>query len=477
MDPLLLLPELLVFLGGLGVLVLGSFLPRRRQWIGRALAAAALVAAIVTAAVAATDSPPSAFSGTFALDALTHGVRIVAPAAALLVLGLAGDEWAADARESELYALLLFATTGALVIGGAADLLVLICGFLLTSIPVYGLLGLRGGALPAEAAMKTYLLGAMFGIVLMGGVTLLYGLGATTVYGELPAALAGAPVAVVAVGALGVLAGLLFEAGAVPAHFWVPDAASGATGTVAAFVTTVPKIGALVAVLRFVDALPGAAVWGALVGVLAVVTMLLGNLAAYAQRDPRRLLGWSTVGQAGFLLVPAAVVTPMAVPALLIYLAAYALANVGAFAVTVAQPRARQLGDYRGMARRRPWLAAALLVALLGLVGTPPTAVFVGKLAVSAAAWAGGAAWLAVALLATTVLSLFYYLRWLAPAFLAADPGAEDAGAGSEHDPATAETTRWSTAVAIVAAAGTLAAGIGAGLLWSAVTGGTMPGG
>ena len=167
------------------------------------------------------------------------------------------------------------------------------------------------------------------------------------------------------------------------------------------------------------EALPGGTGAGLLVAVVAVLSMTLGNLAALAQTDPRRLLGWSTVSQVGYLLVPVAVVggSDLAVPSLLLYLGAYAVTNLGAFAVVAALPDHRDLSGYRGLTRRRPWLAGALLVSLLGLVGTPPTAVFVGKLTTASAAWDGGLPWLAVAVVVNTVLSLVYYLRWLAPVF------------------------------------------------------------
>lgn len=226
-----------------------------------------------------------------------------------------------------------------------------------------------------------------------------------------------------------------------------------------------PKIGALVATYRLAVSLPENSGVLLLVGILAVLTMTLGNLAAYWQDDPRRLLGWSTVGQAGFLLVPAAVAaqTDLALPALLLYLLAYAVTNVAAFAVTVALPELRSLEKYRALAAARPWLAAALVVALLGLVGTPPTAVFVGKLTVATAAWDGGLAWLAVALLLNTLLSLYYYLRWIIPMYRS--PTVET---GESHK-ATPNT--WAGAVALVAAAAAVLIGLIAGLLLPGFTG------
>lgn len=459
----LMLPEMLVLGAGLTVLIGGSFTPRRRQWWGRAVAAAALCGAAVVAAFQLAGPDGAAFDGSFAVDTATGVARIAAAVGLLAVLAVAGDEIAGAARESETYALLLFATTGVLVLAGAADLIVLVTGYLLASIPLYALIGLARTAEGAEAAMKTYLLGALFGILLLLGISILYAVTGSTWYPRVAGELGAAPAAAVAAGLIGVLGGLLFKAGGVPAHFWIPDAAQGASGTVAMFVTTVPKLGAFVALYRVAEVLPGTIAWPLLIGLLAVASMTLGNLAAYWQSDPRRMLGWSTVSQVGYLLVPVAVVgrSDLAVPSLLFYLAAYTVTNVAAFAVSTTLPELRDIGSYRGLAHTRPWLAGALVVALLGLLGTPPTAVFVGKLTTASAAWDGGAAWLAVVVFVNTLISLFYYLRWIIPVY---QPTAD-----GRHDPFA--TRPWSAATAAVAAGGSLALGVGAGLVWVVVAG------
>jgi NADH-quinone oxidoreductase subunit N len=464
MRPMLLLPEMLLFAGGLMALLGGSFLRRDRQWVARVVAALALLGATVAAVVALRGPAQAAFDGTFTVDVATGTTRVVAALAALLVLALASDEIAGSPRESETYALLLFSTTGTLVLAGAGDLLVLVVGFLLGSIPLYGLIGIARGPRAAEAAMKTYLMGALFGILLMLGVTVLYGVTGTTSYAGLADPLATAPAGAVAVGVMGVLAGLMFKAGGVPGHFWVPDAAQGAGGSVAAFLTTVPKIGAVVAAYRLLGLLPDVLNWPLLVAVLAVAGMTLGNLAAYWQRDPRRMLGWSTVSQVGYLLVPVVVAgrSDLALPSLLVYLTGYSVTNLAAFAVTTALPGCRDLGSYRGLARARPLLAASFVVALLGLVGTPPTVVFVGKVTTASAAWDGGQAWLAGVVMANTVISLFYYLRWIAAVYGPSEP--------APRTPAgVLSPARWSSATAVVTAGGSVVVGVGAGLLWQVV--------
>ncbi|MEP7089456.1 MAG: proton-conducting transporter membrane subunit [Nocardioidaceae bacterium] len=459
-DAVAMLPEILVFVGGLLVLVGGSFLPRERQWLSRLVTGIVLVGAVAVSVWGLSQGERMVFSSSFAVDTATGVARVIALVATLLVVLMASDEFAGHPRESETYALLLFATAGVTVLAGASDLMLLAVGFLLASIPLYGLIGLLRLPGSAEAALKTYLMGALFGIVLLFGVTILYGVAGETTYVRLDERLSGAPQAAVTVGVVAVLAGLMFKAGAVPAHFWVPDAAQGTSGTAAAFLTTVPKIGALVAAYRLVSALPDTVAWPLLIAVLAVASMTLGNLAAYTQSDPRRLLGWSTVSQVGYLLVPVAVAgrSDLALPSLLLYLAGYTTTNIAAFAVTTAVPQRRDLASYRGMSRSSPWLAAALLVALLGLLGTPPTAVVVGKLTTATAAWDGGQQWLAVAVLANTLVSLFYYLRWIIPVYR---PGA----AGERLAPGSFAPLPWSSSVAVVAAALSVVIGLGAGLL------------
>jgi NADH-quinone oxidoreductase subunit N len=466
MRPLLLLPEILVFVGGLTSLIAGSFLARQRQWLTRAVAAAALLGSIVAASLELAGPAETAFEGTFGVDTGTGIARIIAAIATLLVLALAADEIAGSSRESETYALLLFSTAGTLVLAGADDLLVLAVGFLLTSIPLYGLIGLAHTPKSAEAAMKTYLLGALFSILLLLGITLFYGIAGTTAYVDLSERLDDAPAAATAAGLVAVLAGLMFEAGGVPAHFWVPDAAQGSSGTVATFLTTVPKIGAIVAAYRLVTALPDNIGWPLLVAILAAASMTLGNLAAYGQQDPRRLLGWSTISQVGFLLVPVSVAShsELALPSLLYYLAGYTVTNIAAFAVTTALPDHRDLASYRGLARSHLWLAGSLVVALLGFVGTPPATVFIGKLTTATAAWDGDQAWLAVLVFINSLASLFYYLRWIIPSYRIGTPANNTLSKRFAPTP-------WSTHTAITASTATLLLGVTAGAVWTIVNG------
>jgi NADH-quinone oxidoreductase subunit N len=426
-NPAALLPELFLLGAAVVGLLLGAWSPQGRQWVVRLLAAAAALAGLVATGVAAARPDELVFGTGYAIDTPTHATRAIVLVAVLAALALSVDATAGHRRETEFVVLLQLGALGTILLGGANDLLLLFAAFLLASVPFYALAGWDKTALGTEAAMKYYLSGAFLGVAMLTGTAVLYGVGRATGYGPLRDGLAAAPVAAAGVGLVAVLAGLLFKIGGVPGHFWVPDVTDGTPPAVAAIVTTIPKIGGLVAMYRLLSlAVPADALdWPLLVAVLAAVSMTLGNLAAFFQTTVQRLLAYSTISQVGYLLIAVAVAgrAELAQPALLYYLAGYAVTNLGAFAVVAAFPQARTIDDYRGMARRDPALAVALAVCLFGLIGTPPIAVFVGKLVVFTAAVDGGFAWLAILAILNTVASVFYYLRWIAPAFRRADPG------------------------------------------------------
>jgi NADH-quinone oxidoreductase subunit N len=425
-NPAALLPELFLLGAAVVGLLWGAWLPRTKQWLVRLLAAAAAVAGLVVTAVAATRPDELVFGTSYAVDTPTHATRAIVLVAVLVALALSVDATTGHRRETEFVVLLQLGALGTILLGGANDLLLLLAAFLLASVPFYALAGWDKTALGTEAAMKYYLSGAFLGVAMLTGTAVLYGVGRATGYGALREGLATAPVAAAGVGLVAVLAGLLFKVGGVPGHFWVPDVTDGTPPAVAAIVTTIPKIGGLVAMYRLLSvAVPADALdWPLLVAVLAAASMTLGNLAAFFQTTVQRLLAYSTISQVGYLLIAVAVAgrVDLAQPALLFYAAGYAVTNLGAFAVVAAVPHARTIEDYRGMARRHPALAVALAVCLLGLIGTPPTAVFVGKLVVFTAAVDGGFAWLAILAILNTVASVFYYLRWIAPTFRRTDP-------------------------------------------------------
>jgi NADH-quinone oxidoreductase subunit N len=462
-NPLDLLPEVLLAASAVLGLLLGAWLPRRRQWLVGALAGMACLAGIVAAAVAATEPVTTAFGESFAVDPLTGTARVVILGGTLVVLALSAGPLRAHPRETEFSVLLQLASAGALMLAGAQDLLLLAAAYLLASVPAYALAGFRKDGPGTEAALKYYVVGALLGVVMLTGITVLLAAGRATAYPMLRDGLADAPAGLVAAGTVALLAGILFKAGGVPGHFWVPDAVQGSPAPVAAFLTTLPKVGALAALYRLAAGplAESSVPWPDLVAVLSVASMTLGNLAAFFQQDVKRLLAYSTISQVGYLLMAVAVAgrTDLDQQALLYYLAAYAVTNLGAFAVVCALPGAHVIEDYRGAARRHPALAASLIVCLLGLVGTPPTAVFIGKLEVFSAAFDGGYAWLAVVAAINTVASLFYYLRWIAPTVMGPAPE-------TPHD-----VSRTAAAVAYGTAAVSVALGLLGGTVLSTLNG------
>ena len=458
-----LVPEISLALAAVLGLLLSSWIPRRRQWIIRAMAWGSVIVGTIATVFSMLGRDSVTASGTYTIDISLNAVRIAVLAATAIVIALGADHFAGDEREGEFYVLVLLGSLGTMVLAGTSDLLLLLAGYLLASIPLYALVGFAKDRSGTEAMLKYYLMGALFGVFLLFGVLLMLATGGDTVYTELGKSLPHGPMAATAVGILGVTAGLLFKAGAVPAHFWVPDAIDGATTPVAAFISTVPKIGALVALFRLsAVAWPGLPLNLSLIfAILAAMTMTLGNLAAFFQTRVRRLLAYSTISQVGYLLMVLAAVggSSLALPSLLFYLLGYTVTNLGAFAVVSAFPSYGTLNDYTGLFRKHPWLAVSLIVLLLGLVGTPPTAVFLGKLTAFTAAFGANLGWLVVLAAANTVASVFYYLRWVFPLFQSRSTTMDRA---SESPRTSVAVPRVSAGLAIGLAVLSLALGLGA---------------
>lgn len=454
-------PELSVLLTAAGVLLLAMALPQRRH----ALCAWAAMAGLAVAAgfaVSQLGASRLTFSGVYALDAATGWARLAIIAATALCVPLAPAWFAADRRHGEFYAMLLFATVGAMAMAGASDLMQLVIAVLLSSVTGYVLAAYhRDWEISLEAGMKYFLVGALANALLATGVVLLVGMTGATGYADLAGRPAGDALALI--GVMLIVIGLLFKIGAVPGHAWMPDVAEGAPVPAAAFLTVAPKIGAAVALFRLVELLaPEAAGLRLLMALAAAATMTVGNLAALRQEDVRRLIGWSSVSQSGYALmaVAAAGAAEDALPALLLFLAAYAAANLAAFAL-VAWLRGRTArADYTGLMRLRPFGAAGMALAFLSLVGIPPLAGFAGKLALFLAAIEAGMAWLAIVAVLNTVLSLAYYLRVVGPSVLGPAGGEVQTTGGA------------SAAAAGAALAVVLLLGFAAGTAWWTTGGG-----
>lgn len=466
MNLTLVAPQLVLVVGAAVTLVAALVLPQARQWVGAPLALATLAAGGLVQAGLLARSDQLAFDGMWVLDAATGVAGIVICGAAALAVLLAPEWLATDPRHGEYYALVVLAALGAMVMAAAGDLNQLIVGVVLSSVTGYVLAAYhRRSALAVEAGMSYFLIGGLANLALLVAAVLAFAATGTTLYADMaltPGLTADAdPWLLVPLAATGTVA-LAFKAGAVPAHGWVPDVAQGAPVPSAALLTVVPKIGGMLALARLVSLLPAESGVGPAVAVVAALTMTLGNLAALRQDDVRRLLGWSSVSQAGYALMGVAAVgrSDEAVGALLLFLAVYAVANVGAFAVVALLRGRTRIEDYAGLARTRPWAAAALTLCLLSLVGIPPLAGFAGKLAVFTATIDAGLGWLAVLAVVNTVVSLAYYLRVIAPAYL-----------GTPGQAPVHLLGRWAGVATGLTAAGVVGLGLIATLVLSALEG------
>jgi NADH-quinone oxidoreductase subunit N len=414
------LPEIALVVGGIVVLLYALFAPAERQ-VGAAMLALATTAIAGVLTIASFAGPQVVtFFGTYARDGTALWGKLIVLAATAATIGLSIPWFRRDPRHGEFYTLLLFSALGAVLLAGTTDLKEFIVAMLLSSATGFILCAYhRRSAAAAEAAIKYYLIGALTNSGMLIGVAFLFGLAGGTTLDALAIGLPADSLAVVAGVGL-VLVGVAFKIGAVPTYAWVPDVAQGAPAPVAAFVTAVPKVGGFLFLARFVEALPAGSVgWEVMIAMMAAATMTLGNLACLWQDDLRRLLGWSAVSQTGYGLMAIVALgrSDMAVPALLFFLFAYVPANLAAFGVVVELRGRTAITEYAGLARSRPTLAGVLAVSFLSFIGVPPLSGFVAKLLLFLVAIEVGYTWLAVIAAVNTVISIFYYVRVLAPAY------------------------------------------------------------
>jgi NADH-quinone oxidoreductase subunit N len=320
----------------------------------------------------------------------------------------------------EYYALLLFSASGMMVMAAATDLIVVFLGLEIMSISLYILAGFnRGQVASAEAAMKYFILGAFASAFFLYGAALTYGATGTTNLEQISAWLAGGgpdPMALVGLGLL--LVGFAFKVAAVPFQWWTPDVYQGAPTSVTAFMSVGAKGAGFAALIRVLHSAFGdlayTSDWVLATAVLAALTMTVGNMAALAQKDVKRMLGYSSIAHAGYILVGVAAASENGIRSVLFYLMAYAFMNIGAFAVaSVLEQRGEfstTLRDYAGLSQREPFLAVAMAVFMLSLTGIPPLVGFWGKLYVFRAAVEAGMSWLAIVGVINSAISAFYYL-------------------------------------------------------------------
>ncbi len=326
--------------------------------------------------------------------------------------------------QGEFYALLLFSTLAICLLSAATNLIMIFLTFDFLSITSYILTGyLRDDRRSTEAAVKYFLYGAALSALMLYGMSWLYGMTGSTDLDDIAAALMNTEPAlrpVIFPVLIMLAAGLAFKVGAVPFHQWVPDAYEGAPTPVAAFLSVGPIIAGFALIVRVmltalsIDLESLALDWRTVLTTLAALTMTVGNLVALWQQNIKRLLAYSSIAQAGYVLVGVVAASPRGVTAVLLYLAAYVLTNLGAFAAVIAfsnHTGSDDIEDYAGLSKRAPALALVLLISLLSLGGIPPTAGFIGKLYLFSAAIEGGLLWLAIAGVINSVISLAYYWK------------------------------------------------------------------
>jgi NADH-quinone oxidoreductase subunit N len=442
------------------VLLAGLIRPSRARWVVPALT-------VLTLGVAAGlcawqwGERTDLVSGALRLDQLAlAGALIAIGAAAVCSLLMIREPAAEEAGHGELCALLLGSTLGMVLLAQAQNLISLFIALELLSVPLYVMCGsARFRERSLESGLKYLIIGSLGSATLLYGLALIYGGSGSTDFTAIAAGIRDGGLAsdpLILVGVALVVTGLAFKISIAPFHQWTPDVYEGAPTPVTAFMAVATKAAAFCVLVRLLDVAlgPVSADWDGPLAILAAVSIAVGNVGALGQDSLKRLMGYSGIAQAGYMLGGVVVATEIGLNALVFYLAAYTLMNLAAFGAIVARERETPFGDdirgFAGLGRERPQLAWPLTIGMLALAGLPGTAGFIGKLYLIEALADDGYTWLGVAIVVGTMISLAYYLRvvaavWMRPAEeapAAAEPlpaaagGAPDADTLAAHDPA-----------------------------------------
>ena len=424
---LALLPEYILTIFGVLIILADPLLPLRasRKALG-------WLAILGTAAAAAASwyqihlGTLSAFSGTIQVDSFSVFFHLLIAAVALVTLLISLDYFEGHASHAgEYFALVLFGSVGMMFMTCSVELLMVFIGLEISSISTYIMAGMRKGqGSSAESAIKYFLLGSFATAFFLYGIALAFGATGSTSIAAIAAGLGTTVAPRLAFLALAMMIiGLGFKVSAAPFHIWTPDAYQGAPAPVVGFMSTAPKAAAFAVLLRIMfSGFPAMQHrWSLLLWIIAALSMTIGNLGALVQSDAKRMLAYSSIAHAGYLLVAFTAFPQNGISAACFYTASYAAMNVGAFAVITQasgyNERLRTIEDYRGLAMRRPALAALLAFFLLSLIGSPFTGGFFGKFYVFTAALQSGRVWLAVVGLLNSGIACFYYLRFLAAVY------------------------------------------------------------
>ena len=415
------LPEIAILVSACVVLIADLFVPPARRRISFWLTQAALFVAIWIVVTTAQLAPVRSFGGMVVDDMLADVLKLFALVTVSLMLFYSRAYLAARGLfRGETFVLTLFALLGMMVMTAAGNFVTLYLGLELMSLSLYALVALqRDASAPSEAAMKYFVLGALASGMLLYGISMIYGATGHLDLDAVADASLGAQGnrTLLVLGLVFVVSGIAFKLGVVPYHMWVPDVYHGAPTPITLLIGTAPKLAAFAFTLRVLaGALKGLEFdWQGMLVVLALLSMLLGNLIAIAQSNIKRMLAYSTIANMGFMLMGFLAADPNGYSAAMFYVVAYVLTSLASFGVVLLLSRegfeADRLDDFRGLNRRSPWWAFVMLIVMFSLAGVPPTLGFYAKFAVIEAAVNQGFVWLAVVAVLTSVVGAFYYLR------------------------------------------------------------------
>ncbi|HLE90595.1 MAG TPA: NADH-quinone oxidoreductase subunit N [Anaerolineales bacterium] len=428
------LPEILILTIGLLVLVVEPFWKEeQRRNVGWLTAVGLLAAMVISLLFARPGEPISTLGGMVRFDWLGFFFKMLFMFAGAATALLLMDNEKVGHR-GEAYLLLLASLLGMNLMASAADLVMLYLAIETTSIPLYILAGfMLADDKSTEAGFKYLLFGALTSTVMLYGFSLVFGFTGTTDLYQLADMLKAGNLELVttfSVLAL-ILVGIGFKVSIVPLHFWAPDVYEGSPTPVAGFLSTASKAAGFAVLTRlFIVAFPDLALsWTAVLAVLAAVTMTVGNLLALPQTNIKRLLAFSSVAHAGYVLIGVIALTQLGVASVVFYLAAYILTNLLAFGIVMAFSRVtglEEITDYAGMSRRNPGLALMMLAAFLSLAGMPPFGGFVAKVVVFAAGVQAGYVWLVVIGIINSAIGVYYYLNVLKYVYLYRMPNQDE---------------------------------------------------
>jgi len=452
-----LLPLTILTVWACVLLLVDLFIPKNHKGITAVLAALGL-AVTLGFTLSQVGREVSGYSGMVVLDGFSTFISALLLVSGLLGIALAhGYVKRMGLERGEYYTLLLFSVSGMMLMAQAADLIVIFLALELLSIPLYVLAAFaRTNAESEEAGIKYFLLGAFATGFVVYGTALVFGAtGTTSLVGIAGSASNGTPSLLLTIGAALILVGFGFKVAAVPFHMWTPDVYQGAPTSVTAFMAAGAKIAGFAALLRvFATAFPALAtdvtdiLWA-----LAALTMILGNVIAISQTNIKRMLAYSSIAHAGYILMAFVPygnkdVMSVSVAAGLFYLVSYAITNFGVWGVVIALEKAEgkglEISDYAGLGRKHPLIAAAMTVFMLSLIGLPPTLGLVGKFYLFRSVIAGGFTGLAIIGVVTSLVSAYYYLRVVVTMYM------KDGEPTTEREPWLDFTTAFTAIVTVV---------------------------